>query len=135
MSTFPPPYATLMGMRSVQQDGRLITEMPMQDMLLGRPGFLHGGAMAGLMEIAAWAVLLDSLPQGESVRLKPISISIDFMRGGKTETSFATARIVRLGRRVANVEAWCWQEDESKPLAIASVKFLLARPREDAPAQ
>ena len=48
-----PPYAAFLGI-TFTADGTLT--MPF-DGNVGRPGFLHGGAISGLLEIAAIAAL------------------------------------------------------------------------------
>jgi uncharacterized protein (TIGR00369 family) len=123
---FTSPYAQTLRLAQRREGSRLIVTMPFFDGVLGRPGFLHGGAIAGLLEYAAWVVLLDAL-ETEPARIKPIDISVDFMRGGLTVETFASATIVRLGRRIANVIATAWQDDEAKPIASANLKLLLDR--------
>lgn len=100
--------------------------MPFADGLMGRPGFLHGGAIAGLLENAAWVAVLDMLPVG--AKIKPISVTVDFLRGGGPVETFAQAEIVRLGRRIANVLVTAWQEDRAKPIATANLKLIIDRP-------
>ena len=124
MTEFGSPYASTMGFTVSRADGLIIT-MPPGDGVMGRPGFLHGGAIAGLLDYTAWVTLFDALEDGATI--KPISISTDFMRGGKLEPTKARATIVRLGRRVANVSVAAWQEDEAKPIAAANLKFLIER--------
>lgn len=124
----PPdsPYARLLGLTRRDEDARVVLSMPWADPLMGRPGFLHGGAIAGLLENAAWANVMTKL-DGSEATLKPIAITVDFLRGGKAEATHASARIVRLGRRVAVVHAYAWQDDETKPIASADLKLLVAR--------
>jgi acyl-coenzyme A thioesterase PaaI-like protein len=50
------------------------------------------------------------------------------MRGGIDHDTYAAATISRLGNRVANVEAHCWQQDREKPIAAARMNLLLRRP-------
>ena len=127
MSDFTSPYARTLGLTLAHTDhGGIVVTMPMGDGLMGRPGFLHGGAIAGLLDYAAWATLLADLEDG--ARIKPIAITVDFMRGGKHADSFASAVIVREGRRIANVIATAWQDDPAKPIASANLKFLIERP-------
>jgi len=57
---------------------------------------------------------------------KPVDITIDYLRTGRAVTSFASARLARQGRRVVNVHAQMWQEDEMKPIAALRGHFLLA---------
>jgi uncharacterized protein (TIGR00369 family) len=123
MSTeFSSPYATMLGLR---RDGSRVT-MPYADGLMGRPGFLHGGAISGLLENTAWITVLDALPDG--ARIKPINVTVDFMRGGAADAeTHAEAQIVRLGRRVANVIVTAWQDDRTKPIATANLKMMIDR--------
>ena len=43
-----PPYAELLGLRAERRDGETLWIMPYGDAVVGRPGYLHGGAIAGL---------------------------------------------------------------------------------------
>ena len=124
MAEFASPYANKLGLRlGPSADGPVVT-MAASEGVIGRPGFLHGGAIAGLLDYAAWVTLMDALDSGATI--KPIGITVDFMRGGKLVESYASARIERLGRRIANVFAKAWQEDPDKPIATATLKFLLS---------
>lgn len=122
-----PPYAHTLGIEPVEIDGKLLYRMPFGDVVLGRPGFLHGGAIAGLLELAAIATLLRQLGE-EEVNVKPINMSVSYMRGGTEQDTFAAATITRLGARVANVEARAWQQDRDKPIASAQLHLLVRRP-------
>ena len=61
--------------------------------------------------------------------MKPVTVTVDFMRGGveKLGDTFAGAVIERLGKRIANVEAFAWQQDRARPIAAARINFLLER--------
>ncbi len=124
-----PPYASALGIEPGRDDdGRIVLTMPFGPGVQGRPDFLHGGAIAGLLEIAAFAGLWDALGDpDERPRTKPITITTDYMRGGRNRLTYAAAVISRLGTRMANVESFAWQESEDKPIASARVNFLLAR--------
>ncbi len=122
-----PPYAQLLDLRAEQgEDGRPLVVMPFGDDVMGRPGFLHGGAIAGLLEFAAFATLRQALGDG-AVEMKPINVTVDYMRGGHPLETFAAATIERLGARIANVEAQAWQKDRKAPIAAAQMNFLLIR--------
>jgi uncharacterized protein (TIGR00369 family) len=120
-----PPYAQLLGLRTELGDGETLWIMPFREQVVGRPGFLHGGAIAGLLEFAAFGTLYEAL--GEGVSAKPINVTVDFMRGGTDHDTFAAATITRLGKRVANVRARAWQRDRAKPIAAANMNLLLTR--------
>ena len=123
-----PPYAELLGLRTERgAGGERVWVMPFREEVVGRPGFLHGGAIAGLLEFAALGTLYDQLEADEKVIPKPINVTVDFMRGGTDHDTFAAARVTRLGTRVANVEAHAWQSDREKPIAAARMNLLLKR--------
>ncbi|HEY0114061.1 MAG TPA: PaaI family thioesterase [Allosphingosinicella sp.] len=126
MPTALPPYAELLGLRTERRwDGELLWIMPFREEVVGRPGFLHGGAIAGLLEFAALGTVYGALEEG--VTVKPINVSVDFMRGGVEHDTFASAVITRLGNRIANVEAHAWQQDRNKPIAAARMNLIVRR--------
>ena len=128
MSAELPPYAAALGI-GVNLDNAVspVLWFDYSERVSGRPGFLHGGAMSGLMEMAAMAALRAELERrGEAVRLKPVNITVEFMRGGTEQRTFASGAVTRAGRRVALVNATCWQDDPAKPIALAQMKVLLS---------
>ncbi|SMF75057.1 PaaI family thioesterase [Allosphingosinicella indica] len=123
-----PPYAQFLGLQTLRaEDGALTWLMPFADHVVGRPGYLQGGAIAGLLEFAALGSLADALGETAGIALKPINVTVTFMRGGVIHDTFASAAITRLGQRVANVEAHAWQQDRAKPIASAQMNVLLKR--------
>jgi uncharacterized protein (TIGR00369 family) len=123
-----PPYAQFLGIRTQRSEaGELQFVMPFGDVVLGRPGYLHGGAIAGLLEFAAFGALYEALGSDVGVTVKPINVTVQYMRGGGQHDTFAAATVARLGKRVANVEAHAWQLDRARPIAAAQVNVLLRR--------
>jgi len=121
------PYADLLGLTFASDDqGHPIVTMDFAHDLLGRPGFLHGGAIGGMLEMAAWAALRGALGEEVTV-IKPINVTIDYMRGGRERTTFAAGEVTRLGARIANVTATAWQDDRARPIAGARLNYLLKR--------
>ncbi len=121
------PYADLLGLRfEADATGHPIVTMDFADDLLGRPGFLHGGAIGGMLEMAAWVALRAALGEEDTV-IKPINVTIDYMRGGRGRTTFAAGAVTRLGGRIANVTATAWQDDRDRPIAGARLNYLLKR--------
>ena len=126
------PYARALGMDLAGEQGpsgepTLVIAFGPQ--VEGRPGVLHGGAIGGLLETAGYAVLSHRLgPEGPARRLKPINVTVQFLSAGKPKPTFARGRIVRLGRRVANVAVEAWQDDPAKPIASAVMNIMLAPP-------
>jgi uncharacterized protein (TIGR00369 family) len=121
-----PPYAELLKLRFETVDGAPVAIMPYHDDVVGRPGTLHGGAIAGLLEFAAFTALSRRIDD-ESVTMKPVTVTVDYMRPGLERETFAAATVERLGATIANVEAIAWQESRDQPIAGARLNFLLDR--------
>jgi uncharacterized protein (TIGR00369 family) len=120
-----PPYAELLGL-SIEPGALAPTfVMPFAHDVVGRPGFLHGGALAGLLEMAAIGALKQALDS--EARIKPINVTVDYMRGGRDKVTRARGHITRLGNRIANVEVTAWQDEPGKPIAAARMNFLIQR--------
>jgi uncharacterized protein (TIGR00369 family) len=127
-----PPYALALDMSVVDElDGVPIIGMPFADKVQGRPGFLHGGAISGLLEMAAVAAIHHALhAQGNDSSIKQVNVTIDFMRGGLEQMTYAVGEVTRLGRTMANVEARAWQDDRDKPIAMGYMHYLIRAKRE-----
>jgi uncharacterized protein (TIGR00369 family) len=124
-----PPYARALDMQIIGlHDNAPLIEMAFANKVQGRPGYLHGGAISGLLEMAAVAAIQHALHQrGDDATFKQVNVTIDFMRGGTMQTTFAVGEVTRLGRTMANVEARAWQDDPAKPITIAHLHYLLKR--------
>jgi uncharacterized protein (TIGR00369 family) len=124
-----PPYAKGLDMTvSGLHEGAPLIAMPFAEKVQGRPGFLHGGAISGLLEMAAVAAIIRALRErGENASFKQVNVTVDFMRGGTPQVSYAIGTITRMGRTMANVEARAWQDDPDKPMALAYLHYLLKR--------
>lgn len=128
MSELASPYAQTMGFGTARDgDHRLLLTMAFEDNKMGRPSFLHGGAIAGMLEAVAYQTLAETLGDEDRPQLKPINVTVTFLRGGRDHITFARATITRLGKRIANIEAVAWQEDPAKPIATAQMNVMLDR--------
>ncbi|VXC49399.1 PaaI family thioesterase [Sphingomonas sp. 8AM] len=121
-----PPYAQLLGVTLELVDDVPEIVMPFGQHVVGRPGFLQGGAIAGLLEVAAVAAVRHALA-AEAARIKPINATVDFMRGGRDHVTRAAGEITRLGARIATVTAVAWQDDRARPIASARMNYLIER--------
>lgn len=127
-STELPPYARAMGMEFIDvENGSPVIAMDFAPRAMGRPGYFHGGVIGGVLEMAGFAALEAELErQGIDVRIKPINISTEYLRGGLAERLFARGEVVRAGRRVANVRIEAWQSDRDRPVASCWMNFQLS---------
>ena len=126
-----PPYALALDMSVVDELGGVpVIGMPFADRVQGRPGFLHGGAISGLLEMAAVAAIHHALQEkGSDSAIKQVNVTIDFMRGGVGQMTYAVGEVTRLGRTMANVEARAWQESRDKPIAMGYMHYLIKAKR------
>ena len=121
----PVPYVEYLGIRVAPGGAAPLFRLPFQDKLIGNPHLpaLHGGVIAGFAETAAMLHLMRTL---QGTRLpKGIDFSIDYLRAGRPEETFAACEVVRLGGRVALVQVRCWQKAPAFPIAVARGHFLL----------
>lgn len=125
-----PPYAAALGIAAVSHnDGVPVLAVEFADAVQGRPGVLHGGAISGLLETAGYALLRAALADaGRETRMKPISLTVQFLSAGKPQTTYARARIVKLGRRTANLSVEAWQDDPARPIASAVMNVMVQDP-------
>lgn len=119
------PYCSHLGISARIEKERLTLHLPFTQCLIGNPILpaLHGGVIGSLLETAAIAQVL--FETGASVLPKPVDITIDYLRAGRARDSYARARIGRQGKRVVNVLAEMWQEDESRPIAALRGHMLI----------
>ena len=121
------PYAELLGLSIEPGETAPTLVMPFVIDVIGRPGFLHGGAIGGLLEMAAVGALKQALEAEGGARIKPINLTVDYMRGGRDKPTRARGTVTRLGTRVANVEAVAWQDEPDRPIAAARMNYLIVR--------
>ncbi len=128
MSDFElPPYADALGIKVFEyQDSVPVLTVDFGQNVEGRPQHYHGGATAGLLENAGYAVLRARLvEEGRDAQLKPVNITVQYLSAGKSRPSFAKGRITRLGRRNANIAVEAWQDDPTRPIATAIMNILM----------
>ncbi len=125
-----PAYACSLGITADHSGGGApVLSLPFDEIVEGRPTVLHGGATSGLLESAGYAALRAALhTEGRTVRMKPINVTVQFLSAAKSRTTYAQGRIMRLGRRNANVEVTAWQDDRERPVATAVMNVLMAEP-------
>ncbi|RDE23084.1 PaaI family thioesterase [Motiliproteus coralliicola] len=119
------PYAQLLGMKAFYQEGELVLHLPTNKSNIGNPTLpaLHGGAIAGFMEMSAVVHLLMSM---ESVRIpRVVDFSIDYVRAGRLEDTYVSCSVVRQGNKLVNVAITAWQQDRHNPIATARAHFLV----------
>jgi len=120
------PYATFLGVRAELKGDELTVVLPYSEHLIGNPLLpaLHGGVVGALMELTAITQLAIA---SKSTRFpKTIDIGVDYLRSGKPIDTYARAKVIKIGRRVANVQVEAWQNERSQPIAAMHGHFLVA---------
>ncbi len=118
------PYARHLGLRAEVHDETLCVAMPFEDRLVGNmllPA-IHGGAIGGLMEIAAMVACSSAVRSSRMPKL--IDSTTDYLRSCKAEKTWASAQMVRQGRRVVAVRTTTWQGERSRPVATGRMHLL-----------
>jgi len=120
------PYAQFLGVRGDVKGDELTLILPFAPHLIGNPLLpaLHGGVVGAFMEITALMQL--AATSGSAKTPKTISVQVDYLRSGRPEDTFARARVIKIGRRVANVEVEAWQSARANPIAALHGHFLVA---------
>ena len=116
------PFARCLGIR-LNGDGTLV--MPFSPKIIGNPMLpaIHGGMTGAFLETTAIVGVTREL--GVSALPKPIGLTINYLRSGRALDSYASASIVKQGRRVVAFEAKAWQDDPTRPIASAFGHFML----------
>jgi uncharacterized protein (TIGR00369 family) len=120
------PYASSVGLEVIVDDDDVLTVLRFHDDNIGNYIIraIHGGVVGALLEHAAIVHLLAETEA--AVVPKIVNLSVDYLRPCMAADTFARGRVIRQGRRVANVRAEAWQESPDKPVAAAHAHFLLA---------
>lgn len=119
------PYARFIGMRAELAGDEMTAILPFSDHIIGNPMLpaIHGGVLGAFMEMTALAQLSVAEPLKRQPRT--IDISIEYLRSGRPLTTYARAKINKVGRRIANVHVEAWQEQRAAPIAALRGHFLL----------
>lgn len=125
------PYAKLIGIECTRLGDELLFRLPANKDNIGNPILpaLHGGVIAGFMELSAALHLL--VFTGSPGIPKIIDFSLDYLRAGQFRDTYAKCQVWRQGRRVANVAITAWQSTPAEPIATARAHFKIeesARP-------
>jgi uncharacterized protein (TIGR00369 family) len=123
------PYAGVLGLEAFYDEHGLVTVLRFRETNIGNPALraIHGGVVGALLEHAAILHLIAETELEAVPRI--INVSIDYLRPCRAVDTFARGRIIRQGRRIANVRVEAWQNDQpERPVAAAHAHFLMNQP-------
>ena len=123
------PYARLIGVECSRVGDELLFRLPANKDNIGNPLLpaIHGGVIAGFMELSAALHLLIAHRIRRACRRSSTSPSITCAPGQFRDT-WARCQVCRQGRRVANVAITAWQSTEAEPIATARAHFKIDEP-------
>jgi uncharacterized protein (TIGR00369 family) len=118
------PYVRHMGITFARDADGVLATMPFREELVGNKAIpaLHGGSIVALLELAGLAHLSADQAAPPSV----VGVTVEYLRPGLSRTTYARARVIKSGKRVANLHVEAWQDDPAKPIAALRGLFLYA---------
>lgn len=120
------PYARTIGMGCIKAGEEVIFTLPAIKTNIGNPTLpaIHGGVLGGFIEQSAQLHLL--MVMETPTYPKVVDLSIDYLSAGLFRDTFAECRVLRMGRRIANVAVTLWQAKKDEPIATARAHLLLS---------
>lgn len=118
------PYVRMLGFDVARDEAGVKGLLPFAEHLIGNPlvPALHGGVLAALLHFTATARLMLEM---KSDRIPQIfTCTIEYPASPELRDCHASATIVSLSRRFANVRVTAWQPHSGKTIATATMQFL-----------
>tara|TARA_R110001592_G_scaffold132026_2_gene346194 strand:+ start:311 stop:799 length:489 start_codon:yes stop_codon:yes gene_type:complete len=119
------PYAQHLGLEVQSDETNLVVHLPYREALIGNfmlPA-LHGGVLGALIELSARLAAQSHDKEKRCPRV--LDSNINYLLSAQARSTFASAEIVRQGRRISLVQVTCWQGDRTTPIASGRVQLLL----------
>ncbi len=117
------PIAAWLGFSAAQSGEDIIYSLAHAEHHIGNQLIraLHGGAIASFLEFSSQAALHAHF--GGAQKIITVNADVDYLSSARAEDMKARVRFIRIGRRLAFVEAAGWQRDETAPVAAARFRF------------
>jgi len=119
------PYADFIGAQVKIENDQLLYWLDKRPTNIGNPSLpaLHGGVIGGFLELSAAIEVIYNLDIAAVPKV--VDFSLDYLRAGRYKTVYAKCNVLRQGKKLINVTASAWQDDENTPIATARCHFLI----------
>ncbi len=111
------PIAEWLGFSSEETGDNRLYRLAFNETHIGNPAIraLHGGVIAAFLELAMQAELEANGRTPEAT----VNVTIDYVASSRPEDMTARVKVIRIGRRLAFLEAEGRQADGSRLVAVA----------------
>lgn len=117
----PSPIAQWLGFSVAEDDGGRVYRLAFNETHIGNPAIraLHGGVIAAFLELA----MQTELKATGAAPAETVNVAIDYMTSSRAEDMTARVKVIRIGRRLAFLEAEGRQGDGTRLVALARACF------------
>ena len=123
------PYGALLGLELVEAvEDRVAVRLPFRADLVSWGDTIHGGVLAGTVDVAATAAFWASPSVQPGAQGATVGFSINFTAAARGRDVVATARVRRRGREISTGEVSV-RDADGREVAVALVTYKLSPPR------
>jgi uncharacterized protein (TIGR00369 family) len=114
------PFNRHLGIQVVSlEHGECLIKVPFRDEWVGDPNrpALHGGVLSTIADAAGGLAVFSVLTDPNADRASTVDLRIDYLRRGLLEDVYCSAKLLRVGNRVAVTEMTCLQGENREYIA------------------
>ena len=117
------PIASWLGFNAEIVEGAALYRLSFQEEHIGNPAIraLHGGVVAAFLEFTAQCELLRETSNGAAINT--VNTDVNYIASTRAQNMAGAASVLRVGRRIAFVEATAWQDSTERPVAKGTFRI------------
>ena len=115
--------ASWLGFDAEISEGTALYSLSFQEEHIGNPAIraLHGGVVAAFLEFTAQCELLRETSDGAA--MNTVNTDVNYIASTRAQNMAGVASVLRVGRRIAFVEATAWQDSKERPVAKGTFRI------------